>query len=166
VTFVSESAGTVTGHASVTVVAGGLTLHRETDGSGNNSGDAVTSYVEVTAPPALQDPDCTSWDINPYSGQAPLDVIGNGVFSDPDNLVSSTYVEWGDGSANSNTGLDPTSVAHTFEARGTFISQLVLVKQDNAEIRTEACRAQIEVEELAPAVDQIHTYLPIVIKRP
>jgi hypothetical protein len=48
VTFVSDTTGTVTGHASVDVTVNNQTLHRETDGTGNNSGDAVKTYVDAS----------------------------------------------------------------------------------------------------------------------
>ena len=45
VTFTSQTAGTVTGHASVTFSVGGVSLTRATNGTGNNSGDAVKQFV-------------------------------------------------------------------------------------------------------------------------
>jgi uncharacterized repeat protein (TIGR01451 family) len=45
VTFTSPTAGTVTGHAAADLVVGGVSLHRETNGVGNNSGDAVKTFV-------------------------------------------------------------------------------------------------------------------------
>jgi len=47
VTFVSDSAGTVTGHAAADVLLAGTTFHVETDGEGHNSGDAVKRYVDA-----------------------------------------------------------------------------------------------------------------------
>ena len=47
VTFTSESAGTVTGHASADVDIDGTTSHVETDGTGNNSNDAVKRFVDA-----------------------------------------------------------------------------------------------------------------------
>ncbi|NIO11955.1 MAG: hypothetical protein GTO40_29575 [Deltaproteobacteria bacterium] len=76
-----------------------------------------------------------------------MDVIGNGSFSDPDGLVTSTYVEWGD-SSTSNTGLNPSNVPHQYGSVGTFVSQLVLVTGEG-EIR-DACQASVEVGEKPP----------------
>ncbi len=45
--IVSDTAGTVTAHASITFSVGGVSLTRETDGSGNNSGDAVKRFVDA-----------------------------------------------------------------------------------------------------------------------
>jgi len=45
VTFSSATAGTVTGHAAVTFLVGGVSLSRETDGNAPNSGDAVKNFV-------------------------------------------------------------------------------------------------------------------------
>jgi Prealbumin-like fold domain len=45
VTFTSTTAGTVTGHATVTLTVGGVSLTRATDGTGQNSGDAVKFFV-------------------------------------------------------------------------------------------------------------------------
>jgi hypothetical protein len=45
VTFTSPTAGTVTGHAAVTFSVGGVSLHRETDGQGLNSPDAVKHFL-------------------------------------------------------------------------------------------------------------------------
>src|SRR6185436_20565854 len=45
--FTSNSAGQVTGHASVSLVVGGLTLVRQTDGIDDNSGDAVKTFVDA-----------------------------------------------------------------------------------------------------------------------
>jgi hypothetical protein len=45
VTFSSPTAGTVTGHASVTFDIGGVTLTRETDGIAPNSGDAIKHFA-------------------------------------------------------------------------------------------------------------------------
>src|SRR5206468_180154 len=43
--FTSNSAGKVTGHATVTLTVGGVTLIRETNGIAPNSGDAVKTFV-------------------------------------------------------------------------------------------------------------------------
>jgi len=48
VTFTSDKAGTITGHASVDISVGGEPLHRETDGTGSNSDDAVKTFVDGT----------------------------------------------------------------------------------------------------------------------
>ena len=45
--FTSASAGLVTGHAAVTLVVGGQTLVRETNGLAGNSGDAVKRFVDA-----------------------------------------------------------------------------------------------------------------------
>jgi hypothetical protein len=45
VTFTSPTAGTVTGHATTTIVVDGVTLTRQTNGVGNNSGDAVKTFA-------------------------------------------------------------------------------------------------------------------------
>jgi energy-coupling factor transporter ATP-binding protein EcfA2 len=47
VTFVSDTTGTVTGHAEVTVEIDGVSIFRETDGTGRNSSDAVKTYVDA-----------------------------------------------------------------------------------------------------------------------
>ena len=47
VVFTSNSAGIVTGHASVTLVVDGETLTRQTNGVGNNSDDAVKRFVDA-----------------------------------------------------------------------------------------------------------------------
>ena len=47
VTFKSDTAGTITAHASADVVVGTDTIHVETDGTGSNSGDAVKRYVDA-----------------------------------------------------------------------------------------------------------------------
>jgi hypothetical protein len=47
VTFSSDTAGTVTGHASITVTIGGIEVTRETDGVDDNSGNAVKTYVDA-----------------------------------------------------------------------------------------------------------------------
>ncbi|HYS72412.1 MAG TPA: prealbumin-like fold domain-containing protein [Thermoplasmata archaeon] len=47
VTFSSNSAGTVTGHAAVTLVLFGVTLSRSTDGNAPNSGDATKRFVDA-----------------------------------------------------------------------------------------------------------------------
>ena len=48
VTFTSDTAGTVTAHASVTLNIAGLTVTRQTDGIGDNSGDATKEFVAGT----------------------------------------------------------------------------------------------------------------------
>jgi nitrate reductase NapAB chaperone NapD len=53
--FHSDVAGTVTGHATVEVDVGGTTLTRATDGTGNNSGDAVKTYVDAFITVAADD---------------------------------------------------------------------------------------------------------------
>jgi hypothetical protein len=45
VTFSSSSAGTTKGHASATILSGGLSLVRETDGLAGNSGDATKIWI-------------------------------------------------------------------------------------------------------------------------
>ncbi len=47
VTFKSDTAGTVTGHASASVVVGTDTIKVETDGVGGNSGNATKRYVDA-----------------------------------------------------------------------------------------------------------------------
>jgi Prealbumin-like fold domain len=47
VTFSSNTAGTVTGHAEADVSFGGETFHVATDGTGNNSGNAVKRFVDA-----------------------------------------------------------------------------------------------------------------------
>ena len=46
ITFTSNTAGTVTGHAEVTFSVGGVSLTRATDATGNNSGDAEKEFVD------------------------------------------------------------------------------------------------------------------------
>ncbi|HKZ48820.1 MAG TPA: hypothetical protein VJ397_08570, partial [Thermoplasmata archaeon] len=55
VTFTSNSAGTVTGHAAADMPLGGRFVHVETDGTGDNSDDAVKVYVDasISIGPAL-----------------------------------------------------------------------------------------------------------------
>ncbi len=48
ITFTSNTAGTVTGHASVTLTIGGVSLTRSTDGTGSNSGDATKQFIAGT----------------------------------------------------------------------------------------------------------------------
>src|SRR5207248_3058000 len=45
--FTSASAGKVTGHATVTLVVGGVTLVRETDGTHDNSSNALKRFVDA-----------------------------------------------------------------------------------------------------------------------
>ena len=45
--FTSATAGQVTGHATVTLVVGGQTLVRQTDGLAGNSGDAIKTFVDA-----------------------------------------------------------------------------------------------------------------------
>jgi Prealbumin-like fold domain len=47
ITFSSNTAGTVTGHASATFSVGGQTFTVQTDGTGSNSGDAVKRFVDA-----------------------------------------------------------------------------------------------------------------------
>src|SRR5205814_219856 len=47
VTFHSDTAGTVTGHASVTFNVGGVLLTRATDGTHGSSIDAVKTFVDA-----------------------------------------------------------------------------------------------------------------------
>lgn len=47
VTFTSDTPGTITGHATVTVTVGGQPITVETDATGNNSGDAVKRFVDA-----------------------------------------------------------------------------------------------------------------------
>ena len=46
--FTSATAGTVTGHASATLTVNGVSVSVNTDGNGNNSGDAVKTFIEGT----------------------------------------------------------------------------------------------------------------------
>ena len=45
IVFNSQTPGTVTGHATVTLTIGGVTLTRDTDDTGQNSDDAVKTYI-------------------------------------------------------------------------------------------------------------------------
>jgi hypothetical protein len=47
ITFTSDSPGTVTGHAEADFDADGIPIHVETDGAGQNSGDAVKRFVDA-----------------------------------------------------------------------------------------------------------------------
>src|SRR5436190_5891239 len=47
VTFTSASAGTVTGHAAANLTVDNVSLHRETNGSSGNSGNAVKRFVDA-----------------------------------------------------------------------------------------------------------------------
>src|SRR5262249_13988388 len=47
VTFTSASAGTVTGHAAVTFMVGGVTLTRATDNTHGSTGDATKRFVDA-----------------------------------------------------------------------------------------------------------------------
>ena len=105
---------------------------------------ACKAVVKVEEPEPTE-PTCDSWIVQPSIGLVPLDVLGDGVFTDPDNQVSSTFVEWGDGNI-SQTDLDPTNVPHTYTEAGNFTSRLVLVKLDGTEIRSPACKAVVKVE--------------------
>src|SRR5262249_54094077 len=57
ITFVSPTAGRVTGHATATIQVGGLPLTVSTDGQNGNSADGVKTYVDaniqITPPTAL-----------------------------------------------------------------------------------------------------------------
>ena len=64
IVFTSNSAGTVTGHASVTLTVGGVSLTRETDGLSNNSGDAVKNFVDAAISIA---PDATNFIYDPHT---------------------------------------------------------------------------------------------------
>ena len=55
VTFTSDSPGTVTGHASADVDLDGVTTHVETDGTGDNSDDAVKRFVDAKIAIATDD---------------------------------------------------------------------------------------------------------------
>jgi uncharacterized repeat protein (TIGR01451 family) len=47
ITFMSNTAGKVTGHASATLTVGGATVTTETNGSGGSTGDAVKTFVDA-----------------------------------------------------------------------------------------------------------------------
>ncbi len=47
ITFTSPTGGVVTGHAEVDLTLQGLAVHRETDGTAPNSGDAVKKFVDA-----------------------------------------------------------------------------------------------------------------------
>ncbi len=47
VTFTSDTATVITGHAAVSLTIDGLTVVRETDGTGDNSGDATKRFVDA-----------------------------------------------------------------------------------------------------------------------
>lgn len=92
-------------------------------------------------------PSCEAWNVQPTEGLAPLTVFGTGSFSDPDNLIKSTYIEWGDG-FSSKTGLNPAQIKHEYTNSGTFTSQLVLVKKDTTLVRAPECQATVVVNEV------------------
>lgn len=59
-------------------------------------------------------PSCTLT-VSPSSGTAPLTVTANGTCTDPDNDITSTSINWGDGSTTQGS-----SGTHTYGSPGTF----------------------------------------------
>lgn len=100
----------------------------------------VGGHFEPT--PAPVEPVCTGWSVTPATGFAPLEVTGSGSYTDPDGLVESVRVIWGDGNVTTDPS-DLGSVPHTYGV-GTHESQLVLVKADGGLVTGDACRAAIE----------------------
>ncbi len=89
VTFRSDTAGTITGHASADVVVHTQTVHVETDGTGSNSEDATKRYVDafVTLSPLLatdevNDPHTLTVHVEADDGTG-VDANGDGSFFDP-----------------------------------------------------------------------------------
>ncbi len=103
----------------------------------------VGGQFEPTPPPV--EPACTGWSVTPASGYAPLQVVGSGSYTDPDGLVESVRVIWGDGNVTTDPN-DLGSVPHSYEV-GTFTSQLVLVKADGGLVTGDACRASVQAIE-------------------
>lgn len=87
------------------------------DATGGESEDHEDVTVN-SPPPPNRAPTC-SLDVNPNSGQAPLDVFANANCQDPDNNIASVQITWGDGT--STPGNSPNLAApHTYPQPGTF----------------------------------------------
>lgn len=89
VTFRSDSAGTVTGHAAADVLVSTETIHVETDGTGSNSGDATKRYVDafvtlspLTATDEVNDPHTVTIHVEADDGTG-VDANSDGSFFDP-----------------------------------------------------------------------------------
>jgi PKD repeat protein len=79
-----------------------------------NTGSSPGQTVTVTSPP----PSCTL-QVSPTSGPAPLAVTATGSCTDLDNDITSTVLNWSDGTASNGT-----SGTHTFTAAGTYVVTL------------------------------------------
>lgn len=84
-----------------------------TDAAGN-TGSSPSQTVTVTSPP----PSCTL-QVTPTSGPAPLPVTATGSCTDLDNDITSTVLNWSDGTTSNGT-----SGTHTFTASGTYLVTL------------------------------------------
>ncbi|HET7441062.1 MAG TPA: PKD domain-containing protein [Terriglobales bacterium] len=100
--------------------AGSFTVTLTATDTAGNSGSA-SQTVTVQAP--NQPPTC-NLQISPDHGPAPLTVTATGSCTDPENDISSTTLNWGDGTTTSTT-----SGTHTFTTAGNFT--IVLTAADS-----------------------------------
>jgi hypothetical protein len=102
VIFTSATPGTVTGHGATDVTVGGVALHRETDGLGLNSDDAVKVFIEPAASITIE-PDATNEVGTPHTFVVTVqeDPLGDGNFVPADGeTVDVTYASANGADAN------------------------------------------------------------------
>lgn len=126
VTFKSDSAGQITGHASADVLVSGETIHVETDGTGSNSGDATKTYVDAsvslsplaatnevntehTVTVHVEADDGTGAGFQPYAGATPVVTVSPA----PDSLNAADCSAGTDSNGNCDVVINSTS-AGTF----------------------------------------------------
>ncbi|MCI0582589.1 MAG: prealbumin-like fold domain-containing protein [Chloroflexi bacterium] len=102
VVFTSDSAGQVTGDATVHLTVGGVSLTRNTDGVAPNSGDAVKTFVDAyitiaaDATNEVSDPHTFTVSVFQDDGRAAADPDGDGATGFTPALVGNVDVELSD----------------------------------------------------------------------
>lgn len=81
-----------------------------TDSAGNIASASQTLNITPNQPP-----NCTLTSVSPTSGAAPLPVTASGSCTDPEGDVTSTTINWGDGTTSTGS-----SGSHTYAATGNF----------------------------------------------
>ena len=110
-TVVAVAPGSFSGLSHTYSAAGNYTVTVSAIDSLGSTGSASQVETITTSSP----PSCTL-SVSPSSGNVPLAVTATGSCTDPANDITSTSINWGDGSSSPGV----TSGTHTYNAAGTY----------------------------------------------
>jgi PKD repeat protein len=112
----------------------------------------VVLVIACQAQPAPNQPPTCTLSVSPSTGYVPLNVFARGSCSDPQNSISSTTLDFGDGTVLQNT----TNANHTYTQKGTFT--VTLTATDSAGLSGSA--SQTVTVKAVPPPQNGDVYVP------